>query len=43
MNKRDECEFDKNGICYAGVCYSNKKCNAKDKKGNPKYCSNEEV
>lgn len=32
----NRCEFDKDGVCYALVCYSSFKCGAK---GNPIYCS----
>jgi len=35
--KTKKCEFDKDGLCEAFVCYSNFKCNARDKNGNPKY------
>jgi len=37
----EKCEFDINGICHALGCYSSQKCNARDKRGNPIYCSNE--
>ena len=33
------CEFDTDGNCYAGACYSKEKCNARDEFGNPKYMS----
>ena len=39
----EKCEFDINGICRALACYSSEKCGARDKKGNPIYCSNEEL
>ena len=35
--KIEECEFDKDGFCHALACFSSKKCNARDKNGNPKY------
>ena len=31
------CDCDKDGICYAGACYSSEKCNARDENGNPNY------
>ena len=38
----EKCEFDKEGICYATVCYSSQKCGARDKNGSPKYSDNNE-
>lgn len=32
--KFEECEFEHDGCCYAYVCYSDRKCRAKDEKGN---------
>jgi len=32
-----KCVFDKKGVCHALACYSNRKCGARDKNGNPKY------
>ena len=39
----DKCVFDKNGICYAMACYTNKKCSAKDKNGNIRQATVEEI
>ena len=36
-NKGIPCEFNKNDLCHALVCYSNRLCTAKDKNGHPKY------
>ena len=33
----EQCNFDKNGVCYALVCYSSFKCEARDEEGNPIY------
>lgn len=35
--KNKKCEFDNNGECLALVCYSDQKCNSRDKNGNPIY------
>jgi hypothetical protein len=43
MNIEDTCQFDKNESCYAYVCYSSQKCNARDKNGNPCYATLEEI
>lgn len=32
-----KCKFDIAGYCHALACYSNQKCNARDKNGFPKY------
>ena len=39
--KMKQCTFDIKGVCHALGCYSSQKCGARDKKGNPKYCSND--
>ena len=36
-NKSDRCEYDKDGACEAKVCYSSRKCGARDPLGNPIY------
>lgn len=39
----EKCSAGENGICYAYVCYSNERCNCKDKKGNPAYATIKEI
>jgi hypothetical protein len=43
MNKIEKCEHEYNNCCYALVCYSGKKCNGRDKNGNPIYVSLAEI
>lgn len=43
FRNKEYCECDKEGTCFAMVCYNSCKCNAKDKDGNICYASNEQM
>ena len=41
--KYEPCEFEKNNICYALICYTSQKCKAKDKDGKIRYADTDEI
>lgn len=40
---KSACQFDKNGTCYALVCYTSESCGARDEHGSPKYADLDEI